>query len=234
MIGHLQLFIGLFQMTAGYGKMLHLPIYPDDSHNQQQGQDTDHPKIKAQTVVLLLLHGLIGKIYERQNTCRLQAAATGIVVVGFIPREANVAVSTFNVSFFIKQLRQGPQGSMIGNCQPDICQSRQSQIILFLLFVSQPTVKQGTVVSDQRIFRGIGTYARQTAIIYLQSLLQLTGAGGFHLFTFQIEGGGRRKHLHQRVSICGGQAVITTAPEGILRIRPQFIVQMAVTFIIIG
>jgi len=54
-------------MTAGYGKMLHLPIYPDDSHNQQQGQDTDHTKIKEQTVVLLLLHSLIGKIYENEQ-----------------------------------------------------------------------------------------------------------------------------------------------------------------------
>ena len=52
----------------------------------------------------------------------------------------------------------------------------------------------------------------------------VTGAGGFHLFTFQVEGGGRRKYLHQRVSISDRQTVITAAPEGILRIRPQFIV----------
>ena len=46
---------------------------------------TLNPKVKAQTVVLLLLHSLIGKIYERQNTCRLQTAEYRIAYFCFDP-----------------------------------------------------------------------------------------------------------------------------------------------------
>ena len=69
-------------------------------------------KNKEHTVVLLLLlHSLIGKIYERQNTTVSELRLPGIVVVSFIRREANVAVSTFQISAsHIKQYSQGQQG----------------------------------------------------------------------------------------------------------------------------